>query len=617
MVLLVPGVPWTYVLLRRARVSILERIGVSAALSIASIPVALFLLNTRLGVPINGTTTVALVLCLALAGALIALWRTTSGFRVAKLTRADISGRFRTVVASVTWSGAARILVLGLIMGLAFYISMIPRLDYAYPIHTDEWTHFAEARTIVSEEAVPFYDVVTGEARSDTVVEGEKSTPHFEVGYHVLLAEVKFLTGLPWLTMFRFLPSFIFALAVIGAYVFGNRRGFGLEAALFACLVPTTVRFLGPAFVVPVALGLFLVPVFLFLVDHCWRARALPLLLLPLLSFLFIAHPPTALLASMIVVVYGLFQTARRASMRRVMRRRALTHVAVALAVVAVASLPALIYNHWLVGTAASAPGLPRYLLETPGGMIPRLGYFPYLLFVLGLVALARSRNRADRALLVITVLVAAYTFVYYQYGVGNAAIYARFVLYLSMLVLLIAGLATSRIRNWIAASLSPRWASGASLVAAGLVLVVLVLPSLGLGLQSRYEERYYRRIHETEYEDFVWMRENLCPEYERALMIPRFGRAFAAITGKYVYAPVQAAAGPVTEPKVAEATQVLQGDGPDATWLRERGLSVVYSLKALEDPELVAVRDRVYVLPPDEVCATDGQEESVQIVPR
>ncbi len=153
--------------------------------------------------------------------------------------------------------------------------------------------------------------------------------------------------------------------------------------------------------------------------------------------------------------------------------------------------------------------------------------------------------------------------------------------------------------------------------MAAGLVLVVLVLPSLGLGLQSRYEERYYRRIHETEYEDFVWMRENLCPEYERALMIPRFGRAFAAITGKYVYAPIPATSGLVKEPRVEEATQVLQDGGPDATWLRERGLSVVYSLKALEDPGLVAVHDRVYVLPPDEVCATSGGDESVQTVPR
>jgi hypothetical protein len=254
-------------------------------------------------------------------------------------------------------------------------------------------------------------------------------------------------------------------------------------------------------------------------------------------------------------------------------------------------------------------------LLGVPGGIISRLGYIPYLLFVLGLVALARSRMRADRALLVVTVLVALYAFVHYQYGIGNAAIYARFILYLSMLVLLIAGLATSRIRGWLATSLSRVWAGGGSLAAAGLVLVVIVLPSVALGLESRNEERYYRRIHDTEYQDFVWMRDHLCPGYERALTLPRFGRAFAAITGKYAYAPIPAWSAPVQSPRVQEANQVLQEGLPDAAWLRERGMSIVYSQRPLQDPELVPVHDRVYVLPPDEVCSAGGSEESVQVI--
>ena len=606
LVFLVPGLPWTYALLARDRLSVLERLGLSAVLSIALVPLGLFLLNLLLGIPVDVRTTLVLILALVLMGTLAALWR--ASFRV----RAP---HLRKPIWAVSAGGAAGLLALGMIMGFAFYTSLIPRLDYSYPLHTDEWTHFAEARTIATEGTIPFFDPVTGEDRADPVTEETRSSPHFEVGYHLFLAEFQLLTGLPWLDMFRYLPSAVFALAALSAYIFGNRRGFGLEAALFASLVPTTVRFLGPALAVPVALGLFFVPLVLFLVSNYWASKGLPVLLLVLLSFLFIAHVPTAVFAGLIIAVYGVFQTLRRALTRRPVRRRALAHLATVLAAVALSSLPLLAYNNWLVGAAVAEP-LPQELLVAPGGIIPRLGYVPYALFVLGLVLLARSGRRTDRALLVTTVLVAAYAFLHYQFGVGNAALYSRSILYLSLLLLLIAGLATSDVRRWLAKVLSLRWAGGASFAAAGLVLVAVMLPSLGLSLESRYEEQYYHRIGDTQYEDFVWMRDHLCTGYERALTEPQFGRAFAAITGRHVYAAIPTTAAPVRPAEVDEAKLVLRDGVPDADWLRERGVSIVYTTRRVENPELVRVHDRVYVLPETEVCAVETMHVAAKSEP-
>ena len=606
LVFLVPGLPWTYALLARDRLSVLERLGLSAVLSIALVPLGLFLLNLLLGIPVDVRTTLVLILALVLMGTLAALWR--ASFRV----RAP---HLRKPIWAVSAGGAAGLLALGMIMGFAFYTSLIPRLDYSYPLHTDEWTHFAEARTIATEGTIPFFDPVTGEDRADPVTEETRSSPHFEVGYHLFLAEFQLLTGLPWLDMFRYLPSAVFALAALSAYIFGNRRGFGLEAALFASLVPTTVRFLGPALAVPVALGLFFVPLVLFLVSNYWASKGLPLVLLVLLSFLFIAHVPTAVFAGLIIAVYGVFQTLRRALTRRPVRRRALAHLATVLAAVALSSLPLLAYNNWLVGAAVAEP-LPQELLVAPGGIIPRLGYVPYALFVLGLVLLARSGRRTDRALLVTTVLVAAYAFLHYQFGVGNAALYSRSILYLSLLLLLIAGLATSDVRRWLAKVLSLRWAGGASFAAAGLVLVAVMLPSLGLSLESRYEEQYYHRIGDTQYEDFVWMRDHLCTGYERALTEPQFGRAFAAITGRHVYAAIPTTAAPVRPAEVDEAKLVLRDGVPDADWLRERGVSIVYTTRRVENPELVRVHDRVYVLPETEVCAVETMHVAAKSEP-
>ena len=338
------------------------------------------------------------------------------------------------------------------------------------------------------------------------------------------------------------------------------------------------------------------------------------MLLLPLLSFLFIAHAPTALFAGLIVAVYGLFQTARRALGRRSTRRRALAHLATVAIAVVLSSLPLLAYNDWLVGAAAAEP-LPQELLEAPGSMIARLGYVPYPLFVLGLVLLARSGRRTDRALLVTTVLVSAYAFVHYEYGLGNAALYSRSILYLSLLLLLIAGLAAAWARRWLAQQLSPRWARAAvaSFAAAGLVLGAVMLPSLALNVDARYDETFYHRIGETQYDDFVWVRDNLCSGYGRALTDPKFGRPFAAISGRYAYAAIPATAAPVRPPRLDEARLVLEEDVPDADWLREHGVSIVYKTGDVESPELVKVHERVYVLPDSEVCSPSEVTDTVR----
>jgi hypothetical protein len=167
--------------------------------------------------------------------------------------------------------------------------------------------------------------------------------------------------------------------------------------------------------------------------------------------------------------------------------------------------------------------------------------------------------------------------------------------------------------RRWLATLLSPRWAGGASFAAAGLVFGAVTLPSLGLNVEARYDETFYHRIGETQYEDFVWIRDNLCAGYGRALADPRFGRPFAAVSGRYAYAAIPATTAPVRPQRLDEARLVLHEGVPDADWLRERGVSIVYSTGRVESPELVQVHDRVYVLPEAEVCAPSNVTDSVR----
>ena len=139
------------------------------------------------------------------------------------------------------------------------------------------------------------------------------------------------------------------------------------------------------------------------------------------------------------------------------------------------------------------------------------------------------------------------------------------------------------------------------------------MLPSLGLNVEARYDETFYHRIGETQYDDFVWVRDNLCSGYGRALTDPRFGRAFAAVSGRYAYAAIPATAAPVRPQRLDEARLVLKEGVPDADWLREHGVSIVYSAGRVENPELVQVHDRVYVLPEADVCAPSEVADSVR----
>jgi hypothetical protein len=63
---------------------------------------------------------------------------------------------------------------------------------------------------------------------------------------------------------------------------------------------------------------------------------------------------------------------------------------------------------------------------------------------------------------------------------------------------------------------------------------------------------------------------------------------------------------------RLDDAREALKEGVPDADWLRERGVSIVYTTGRVESPELVQVHDRVYVLSEAEVCSPDGFPESV-----
>ena len=172
------------------------------------------------------------------------------------------------------------------ILGLAFYIAFIPHQNYPYPLHVDEWVHLTQSKMLMEAGSVTF-----------------PGSFLLEAGFRLFLSIFQTISGISWMAIFRYFPGIIFMITVLSVYILAQREGFGWEAALFTCLIPTTVGILGPAFLVPMSMGLLFTPLFLFLAFN-FRTGWSYLTLFIFTSFLLSSHAPSAISPIIVLIPY-------------------------------------------------------------------------------------------------------------------------------------------------------------------------------------------------------------------------------------------------------------------------------------------------------------------------
>ncbi|MDD5493042.1 MAG: hypothetical protein PHV60_10260, partial [bacterium] len=187
-------------------------------------------------------------------------------------------------------------LIFLLILGLAFYIAYIPHIDYPYPVHLDEWTHLACSNQIIEQASLT--DLASPFSGEEPV-----SNQSLELGFHLFWTVFHQISGISWLAVFRYFPSVILIINVLAVFILAQRQKFGWQAAFFTCLIPTTAGILGPAFLVPVSMGLVFIPLSLILVFY-FRSTWSYLVLLIFVVFLLSLHPATAVGFAIILAPY-------------------------------------------------------------------------------------------------------------------------------------------------------------------------------------------------------------------------------------------------------------------------------------------------------------------------
>jgi len=188
-----------------------------------------------------------------------------------------------------------------------------------------------------------------------------------------------------------------------------------------------------------------------------------------------------------------------------------------------------------------------------------------------------------------LVMLVTFYTFHY-----GLHIMYTRGLMYMMLMLGIIAGAGLAGVRT---IRLPSKLISGPKSFLAGnvgnILCLVLIGVMLAIYIPDRQETPYYHMIEEEDYQAFVWIRDNVNEDYEKAIHDTWKATAFAAITGKYVYTRIHA----YPKPSDMEAYEFLEGGCTDTAFLRENEISIVYSQWSCNNPDLVEVRKNIYLL--------------------
>lgn len=446
------------------------------------------------------------------------------------------------------------IIALVLLLIFAFYINHYPHQGYNYPVHVDEWSSFTRAKAIYLAENY---------FTPDPYIAGKETKGGLEVGFYMWLAELKILTGLDWLLIFKYLPALIAVLLVLSTYIFARNYGYGLEAGLFVSVIPTTVRLLGPGFLVAISLGIVFIPLSLFLARKI-SGKNLLLILFIILSFLLIEHPPTALVVFVVLVLYSFLNFRRGGKFGPI--------------ILAIILSSMLSFHHFLdfITTKPAIGELIKFSAVIPIGTFPEfISHVTIVFFIVGVFLMAREKRYIMITSVIVFLVLLA---VFRQLGYTFFIMPTRGYMYTMFLMSIIAGFALHKTIRF-----KPLY----------LFLVALVIV---MGVQNIWEQPYYHIISEQEYNDFLWIKENTA-EDSIVLLHPWKANALPSIAERNIYTRIPPRPSEFYTERNEKAFVFFAERCNDTEFLKENNISVVYSPVKCNNTDLSNPRDNIYFI--------------------
>ncbi len=457
---------------------------------------------------------------------------------------------------------------------LASFIAFIPNINYDYPVHIDEWVHIAYGEALLDAGDLDYLNPFSGENAQGLV-------SRLEAGFHVFFGVFHSISGMSWLDIARYLPCIVFAFTALAVFILARRLGFGWEAAFFTCLIPTTVGIMGPAFFIPIALCLPFIPLSLFLI-HYERSVWSYLVLACFVGFLIITHATSAVIFVLIMLPVLVIYLVKEPK-----------HGLILLSMGVIPFLVTLPWTYRLIASTAESLFIPKPL---PAGhdlpmILKTYGYIPFGLGLLGTFWLSLKGGVKNYGLAISLLILVAMLAVFYTLHYGVDLIYLRGMLYALLVLGIVAGAGLMAIRKL---EIPERLKVPDYLRKVGYALaLVLVAVILVIAIPARQNENYYHIIDSDDYNTFVWINGNIDESYQKAVLDPWKATPFTAITGRYVYARIHMGPDAITQ----RASEFLSNGCKDTSFLRQNGISLIYTRQEVDNPDLVPVHQWVYLL--------------------
>lgn len=464
-------------------------------------------------------------------------------------------------------------LVLVIVGLVAFHphLNLLTGDTRTYPVHMDEYVHWGFALSIQQSGDADTHNIFAGGGDGEFSL---KEDLH-ERGFHVYLAALQEATGIPWTALFAFAPAIVAMLTALAVYVLARRWGAGLEAALFVAAIPTTLRFLGPGFLVPIAWTMPILVVGLHVLLHTRGFRTYMAIAL-LSAALWPIHAMGALMLLGFTILVGVASASRPSN---------------AAALIATAAAPALIAFPYYAGRLSG---------DTTSALLPasletlRLLSVPiFVLAAVGVLWLCVKRETLPAGIVLgVTLIVGGLVLIRrVDTNEDPFGLYDRTFTLLPLLAAILGGVGLAAIRRILTKPPALRRAVP--------VLIVLLLVGqsalVAASARGQMEQIYYEVVDEARF-----------AQYERAADLLAGRHKLAVVEGQTM--PFTIATGIPTvfvfTPGGEEPPEVIQrfftGGANDTLFLLQIGASVVVTDREVSNPYLTPITDSVYVLSDD-----------------
>jgi hypothetical protein len=184
------------------------------------------------------------------------------------------------------------------------------RDGHPWAIHVDEHFHASMVAQMQAHDRVIGWGPYTEDPGRVEALDGLRGAVH-ERGYHVFLVQVQDVTGIDTFDLYRYGPALWTALIAFGVFALVRPHPAAVPAAGFVALLPTSVRFMGTGFLVPIGVSLAWLPAVAMLSGPARKRTATAGLLLTVTTWAFFVHLMAGVASVALVLGAGLYSSGR------------------------------------------------------------------------------------------------------------------------------------------------------------------------------------------------------------------------------------------------------------------------------------------------------------------